>query len=614
MKKTYERKYGTELNKGITLIALIVTIITMLILAGVSISMMLGNNGILNKATQAKKLYDVSAIKEALEMEKAEIAINQNRVDLDSYLEQITSGEKAYNLNSTDRIDDRNAEIIVNGEHKFLIKDKENGDVEIIYEGMAKIGDLALSSSSGTYTYPTSGTFSVINNSTGGALSVTSETPDVATASISGNTVTVTPGTTAGKARIIVKSAAVGGYAENRAVYMATVENGTITVDATPYTGTYDGAEHDALTNVTTNPSDAKKEYSLNSAEYTTTMPTVKEAGLYTIAVKVSKAGYGTETVTITSEVFQEDGKLSLNMETATDTEKRSGSIIIRENTSEGEITVSSSNPTIATATESDGIITIQALSPGTATIQLTSKSQNGYSSATATHVATVLQTQNTEAVNVTNYGKTVTNYSSPDGDDWKLLYQTSTEVFLQKISGVSFDVSQSYFRSTLSGRVLETCDMLNSEWKNYRTTWNNNGLGRKMIAAVYDSYNWDGTYKKSYPTVSAYKNFKDPNKLNMIKYVVGSLGIDLMKKHLNALSPNVWGNNFSYEVGSDGYHFKGKEYYYELRLTQEKPYEVNVLFPTNDVYSLWLGLIVPCSDSSYNIASGSGYGGPWRI
>ena len=95
----------------------------MLILASVSLSIMLGNNGILNKATQAKKLYNVSAIKEALEMEKSEIAINQNRVDLDSYLEQITTGEKAYALNSTDRIDDRNAEIIVNGDHNIYSHD-----------------------------------------------------------------------------------------------------------------------------------------------------------------------------------------------------------------------------------------------------------------------------------------------------------------------------------------------------------------------------------------------------------------------------------------------------------------------------------------------------------
>lgn len=35
-------------NTGITLIALVITIIVLLILAGVSISMLTGNNGILN--------------------------------------------------------------------------------------------------------------------------------------------------------------------------------------------------------------------------------------------------------------------------------------------------------------------------------------------------------------------------------------------------------------------------------------------------------------------------------------------------------------------------------------------------------------------------------------
>ena len=40
-------------NKGITLIALVVTIIVLLILAGVSIAMLSGQNGILNRASQA---------------------------------------------------------------------------------------------------------------------------------------------------------------------------------------------------------------------------------------------------------------------------------------------------------------------------------------------------------------------------------------------------------------------------------------------------------------------------------------------------------------------------------------------------------------------------------
>ncbi len=44
----------TNNNKGITLIALVITIIVLLILAGVSIAMLSGNNGVLTKATQAQ--------------------------------------------------------------------------------------------------------------------------------------------------------------------------------------------------------------------------------------------------------------------------------------------------------------------------------------------------------------------------------------------------------------------------------------------------------------------------------------------------------------------------------------------------------------------------------
>ena len=42
-------------QKGITLIALVITIIVLLILASVSITMLTGNNGILQKATTAKE-------------------------------------------------------------------------------------------------------------------------------------------------------------------------------------------------------------------------------------------------------------------------------------------------------------------------------------------------------------------------------------------------------------------------------------------------------------------------------------------------------------------------------------------------------------------------------
>ena len=49
------RKKNFKSTKGITLIALVVTIIILLILAGVSIAMLTGNNGVLTQAKSAKE-------------------------------------------------------------------------------------------------------------------------------------------------------------------------------------------------------------------------------------------------------------------------------------------------------------------------------------------------------------------------------------------------------------------------------------------------------------------------------------------------------------------------------------------------------------------------------
>ena len=55
-------------EKGITLIALVIMITTLLILAGVSISYLFGQNGILTRASEAKKLSYISNEKEAIEL------------------------------------------------------------------------------------------------------------------------------------------------------------------------------------------------------------------------------------------------------------------------------------------------------------------------------------------------------------------------------------------------------------------------------------------------------------------------------------------------------------------------------------------------------------------
>ena len=58
----------TKENKGVTLIALAVTIIVMLILAGVTIATLNGENGIITQARNAKKMSEASSEKEAVEL------------------------------------------------------------------------------------------------------------------------------------------------------------------------------------------------------------------------------------------------------------------------------------------------------------------------------------------------------------------------------------------------------------------------------------------------------------------------------------------------------------------------------------------------------------------
>ena len=55
-------------NKGITLVALIITIIVLLILAGVSISLVVGDNGVMNQAQKAAKRTDLASAQSALEL------------------------------------------------------------------------------------------------------------------------------------------------------------------------------------------------------------------------------------------------------------------------------------------------------------------------------------------------------------------------------------------------------------------------------------------------------------------------------------------------------------------------------------------------------------------
>ena len=64
-----------ENSKGITLIALVVTIIVLIILAGISINAVIGDNGIITKSKLAKFATEMQSIKENVEFKKGTNAL-----------------------------------------------------------------------------------------------------------------------------------------------------------------------------------------------------------------------------------------------------------------------------------------------------------------------------------------------------------------------------------------------------------------------------------------------------------------------------------------------------------------------------------------------------------
>ena len=402
-----------EKKRGITLIALVITIITILILAGVSINLIIGKNGIVERAQTTGKIQTVASIKEALELEKGDLLVNSKTVNLNNYLDQISNGDKKYEISSKEIIDDKNAEIIVDDKYKFALKDTEEGDVEVTYQGVAASSDLSISAKSGTYVYPNGGTFTVTNNATRGELTVSSDATNIATATIEGNTVTVVPGTTAGKANIIVKSSANGDYAENKVVHVATVQNGTIELSVTPYTGIYDGKVHDAITKINVNPTDAKIEYSIDGENYSETVPTITETSSFTVTVRASKAGYKTQSTTETVKVNKVAGKLTLSATSGTINYPNSTTFTVSENT--GTLSVSSSDTSVATVSISESTVTVKSVAAGTATITVKSAASTNYNEKTATYAVTVKYPTFTEDSGVGYYADTDGD-GTPDG------------------------------------------------------------------------------------------------------------------------------------------------------------------------------------------------------
>lgn len=123
--KIKNEKQRLEINKGITLIALIITIVILIIIAGVTINLSVGENGIFNKAKYAKEEYSNST---AYEQEKlnelysqlfvatnddAQITISVK--DLNNLIQQKVEESNKSTLEEISKLNARVAQIEENG-------------------------------------------------------------------------------------------------------------------------------------------------------------------------------------------------------------------------------------------------------------------------------------------------------------------------------------------------------------------------------------------------------------------------------------------------------------------------------------------------------------------
>lgn len=109
-------------NKGITLIALVVTIIVLLILAGISIGAITGNNGIINQAQNAKDDTQYSQWEEQIDTAIIDAESKHRNPTMDDVIDELINKEIISNESQVDKT----TGAITTNEPSYVIEDKLN--------------------------------------------------------------------------------------------------------------------------------------------------------------------------------------------------------------------------------------------------------------------------------------------------------------------------------------------------------------------------------------------------------------------------------------------------------------------------------------------------------
>ena len=222
-------------KKGITLIALVVTVVVLIILAGVSINAVLGDNGIIKKANQAASVTKEAEVKEAINRTILEFYLTNDYETLEDFLKVKA---KDGSIDSVTKNADGTL-TVKKGEYSVTVENKTN------YSGG--------SSSGGETQTPeiTIGEAKVIANSDGTGSAIT----DAASVYL-GNALYIT-----------FSHSIIGGTTVvDKTIPYAVTKNGTYTFTVT---GTVNGKSYTKNVSVTVNQFKTAKDYVATNVEVT---------------------------------------------------------------------------------------------------------------------------------------------------------------------------------------------------------------------------------------------------------------------------------------------------------------------------------------------------------
>lgn len=225
-------------NRGITLIALIVTIIVLLLLAGVTIATLTGDNGILSQAQNASEVSDIAEVEELLQLEYANLVIDKLAYNEEISLDQaISNYNTRYPQKAPITTETVGGELVIN-------------EVTLSTDNLRIGVDTTNSSNIGTITV------AVDSSSNGGEKHFTQVQGKKYEVTINNGIIRVskTPTSTSGSGGLVIE-ATVSKTASNETIAEATVGNTTQTANgsSTVVTITGNGTVGNTTVNITVN-------------------------------------------------------------------------------------------------------------------------------------------------------------------------------------------------------------------------------------------------------------------------------------------------------------------------------------------------------------------------